>query len=186
MKKGFMSAALVAVAVAVSGCASVGQQGMNYQPRPDAVAQGDSQLQHRLLELILHGDYRYADAHINVDAYNGHVLLTGQVQNQELKTMAGDAVKRQNGVKDVRNELEIGENTSRAQRVKDSWITTNINSRLVVDNSIDSESVHVITENGVVYLMGTVSKHAADDVASLAASIDGVRQVVKVFQYIGQ
>ncbi|MCX2523762.1 BON domain-containing protein [Larsenimonas rhizosphaerae] len=185
-KTGYLTAALLVASLGLTGCSvfSTNANPNDYTTRTQTEIQGDKQLQHALLNLYLQGDSRYGESHVNVDAYNGYVLLTGQVPSQDLKDLAGEAAKRHRGVSGVRNELTVGENTSRTQRIKDSWITTRITSKLWTNNRINGDSVHVITENGSVYLMGHVSHRQADTITATATPIDGVKRVVKVFHYI--
>ena len=44
--------------------------------------------------------------------------------------------------------------------------------------------VKVVTENGVVFLMGLATQAEADRVADTAAGISGVQRVVRIFEII--
>lgn len=44
--------------------------------------------------------------------------------------------------------------------------------------------VKVLTENGVVYLLGQVDREEAQSAVKIAKSTDGVRKVVQVFEYV--
>jgi osmotically-inducible protein OsmY len=46
--------------------------------------------------------------------------------------------------------------------------------------------VKVVTENGVVFLMGIVTKDEGDAATEIARTTSGVARVVKVFEYIAQ
>lgn len=123
------------------------------------------------------------DAHINIDSFNGIVLLTGQVANEQLRTLAGDTVGKINSVRQVHNELTAGSTTDFQARSKDSWITTKIKTKLVA-SSIQSRRIVIITEAQTVFLMGLVSRYEADRITNVAKNTGGVKQVVKVFEYI--
>ena len=123
------------------------------------------------------------DAHINIDSFNGIVLLSGQVPNEQLRALAGDTVGKINSVRQVHNELTTGTPTDFQARSKDSWITTKIKTKLVA-SSIQSRRIVIITEAQTVFLMGLVSRYEADRITNVAKNTDGVKQVVKVFEYV--
>jgi osmotically-inducible protein OsmY len=123
------------------------------------------------------------DAHINIDSFNGLVLLTGQVPNEQLRNLAGDTVGKINSVRQVHNELTLGSPAGFQARSKDSWITTKIKTKLVA-SSTQSRRILIITEAQTVFLMGLVSRYEADRITNVAKNTDGVKQVVKVFEYV--
>lgn len=123
------------------------------------------------------------DAHLNIDSFNGIILLTGQVPNGQLHTLAGNTVGKINTVRQVHNELLTRAPTSFQERSKDNWITTKIKTKLVV-SSIQSRRILIRTEAQTVFLMGLVSRYEADRITNVAKTTDGVKQVVKVFEYV--
>lgn len=132
---------------------------------------------------LLKADPAFEDARVNIDSFNGFVLLTGQVPSEQLRQLAGSTVGAINSVRQVHNELQIGPQARFGSQSLDAWITTKIKSRLVA-SSIQSRRVHIITEAQTVFLMGLVSRHEADRIAEVARTSDGVKQVVKVFEYV--
>ena len=122
-------------------------------------------------------------AHINIDSFNGLVLLTGQVPSEQLRNLAGDTVGKINSVRQVHNEMTAGTPTDFQTRSKDSWITTKIKTKLVA-SSIQSRRIVIITEAKTVFLMGLVSRYEADRITDVAKNTSGVKQVVKVFEYV--
>ena len=123
------------------------------------------------------------DAHINIDSFNGIILLTGQAPNEQLRNLAGDTVGKINSVRQVHNELTVGPAAYLKARSKDGWITTKIKTKLVV-SSIQSRRIIITTEAKTVFLMGLVSRYEADRITKVAQTTRGVRQVVKVFEYV--
>ncbi|HLS99319.1 MAG: BON domain-containing protein [Porticoccaceae bacterium] len=121
--------------------------------------------------------------HVNVHAYNGVVLLTGQVPREDLRSIAGDTARRFKGVRQVHNEIQVLPKTSLMSRASDSWLTTKVKSKLIAYKDIDSSKIKVVTENGVVYLMGLVFPDEGNRAAKVTSETKGVRKVVKVFEY---
>lgn len=122
--------------------------------------------------------------HVNVTSMNGIVLLTGEAATTEARDQVLTQVRAVNGVRRITNELRIAEPSSFGSRSTDSLITSAVKSRFLVDLNIDPTRVKVVTESGVVYLMGLVTQAEGDLAAERTAGIDGVERVVKVFEYI--
>ena len=127
----------------------------------------------------------FRDAHFNVVSHNGVVLMVGQVQSEALKIRAGQiAAEASAQVRRVHNELEVAGQTTLLSRTNDSWISTKVRTQMASNKDVPSGQIRVITENGVVYLMGMLSQAQGDRAALLARNIAGVSRVVKVFEYI--
>lgn len=127
-----------------------------------------------------------AGAHINVTSYNRMVLLTGEVGSAAEKERAERLAKSQENVSSVVNDLAIEPASSLTQRSKDAIITGQIKALLVDAKDLQSNAFKVITERGVVYLMGRVTTREAQRAAEIArsGSIGGVVKVVRVFETI--
>ena len=126
----------------------------------------------------------YGAAHLSVISYHGFVLLVGQVPSDELKSLATDVVRKIADVRRIYNELEIGEATGAGTRTKDTWITTQVKSKLLASSDTPGRRVKVVTENSVVYLMGLLTEAEADRVALKAAEVSGAERVVQLFELI--
>lgn len=124
-----------------------------------------------------------ANSHINAVSHNGVVLLTGQTPTEALKQQAVEIAQAVKKVRKVHDELQVGANSSMLARSNDTWISTKVKSKLSLDNQLDASRIKVVTESGVVYLMGLVSKAEADTASRIAAETSGVQKVVRVFEY---
>ncbi|WP_295798826.1 BON domain-containing protein [uncultured Microbulbifer sp.] len=123
-------------------------------------------------------------ANIDVTSFNGVVLLTGQVPDNELRNLAGRTAQQVHSVRQVYNEVQVRGTTSVLARTSDTWLTTKVKSVLLADKEIDSGRIKVITENGVVYLMGLLTRQEAENAAEVARTVGGVQKVVKAVEYI--
>ncbi len=121
--------------------------------------------------------------HLNVTSYNGVVLLTGEVPDQGTWASVGAIAKNTEKVRVVNNELVVAPNTDLSSRSNDSYITSKVKSRMVEANKFPPNAVKVVTERGVVYLMGIVSKEEGNAAGEMAATTSGVVRVVKFFEY---
>jgi osmotically-inducible protein OsmY len=123
-------------------------------------------------------------SHINVSVAKAVVLLTGEVPSREMKILAGDTARDFTGVRLVHNELQVRGKTSIVSRTNDSVITAKIKTKLAFEEQVKAINIDVITEDSVVYLMGTIDRVSGDLAADIASASGGVRKVVKVFEYI--
>ncbi|MCC7079973.1 MAG: BON domain-containing protein [Burkholderiales bacterium] len=129
---------------------------------------------------------KYQDrVHLNVTSYNRMVLLTGEVPNEEAKRGIERIARSVANVRGVTNELSIGIPTAMSTRANDTYITSKVKARFVDAQRFNALHVKVVTENGVVYLLGLVSRQEAKDAIQLARTTEGVKKVVTVFEYIG-
>jgi osmotically-inducible protein OsmY len=122
--------------------------------------------------------------HINVASVNGIVLLTGEAATPEARDRVLTLVRSVNGIRRITNEMRITEPSSLGSRSKDLLITSAVKSRFLVTKGLDPTRAKVVTENGTVYLMGIVNHAEGDLAGELAATIDGVERVVKIFEYL--
>lgn len=126
------------------------------------------------------------DSRIKVEAYNGVVLLAGEVKNQDDRVKAEDAAAIKDGVINVVNELKLVDEISHiGKRSKDGYIGSKAKASLLkIDmEGFDPTRVHITTANREVYLMGIVSRDEADAVVERIRHLRGVDRVVKIFEY---
>lgn len=121
---------------------------------------------------------------VNVTSYNRNVLLTGQAPNA---TVLGELEGIVAGVEHVRgviNEVVVGPNSTLTARANDALITSNVKARFVDAKCFSAHHVKVVTEANVVFLLGIVTRTEADAAAEVARTSQGVRKVVRVFEFI--
>ena len=130
-------------------------------------------------------DERFDKAiHVNVTSFNRHVLLTGEVTDDGTKATVERLVRDIRNVRSTTNELRVAGVSSLTSRSNDSLITGKVKARFVDADRFQANHVKVVTENGVVYLMGLVTPREANEAIEIASTTSGVERVVKVFEYI--
>ncbi len=112
------------------------------------------------------------------------VLLLGQVPNQDVKHRAETVAVKVLGVKTIYNQITIGLPVSAATKTQDSWITTQVKSVLLVTSGVPSNDIKVVTENGIVYLMGILTRDQGNAAVQAASKASGVTKIVKIFEYL--
>lgn len=144
----------------------------------------DESIETKAIVNIHAADEAFDQAHLVVVSYNGYILIAGQVHSEALKAQATEVVRKIRRVRRIYNELEVASPSSAITRTSDTWITTKVKSYLLGSSGIEGGRVKVITENGVVFLMGLATQAEADRVADTASGISGVQRVVRIFEII--
>ena len=122
--------------------------------------------------------------HVNVTSFNRIVLLTGEVPSKEARSELERLVMAMDNVRSVTNELAVGASSSYKSRSNDALITARVKGSFVDAGKFHANHVKVLTEDSVVYLLGLVTPQEADDAVEIARLTNGVRKVVKVFEYL--
>ena len=107
------------------------------------------------------------------------MLLTGVVLTPEDRIEAGRLAWTVNGVKEVLNEVAVSDKSSVADFAKDTWITTQLRTKLLGDRLVSDINYSIETVNGTIYLMGIAQSEAElERVTGHARTIRGVQRVV--------
>ena len=154
-----------------------------YDRRSVVTIENDARIFHKVHSAIVK-DPRFRDSRIIVSSFNRVVLLVGQTPTASLRVLAEKIAQNTPSVWRVYDEVSVDYPLPIAERTKDSWITSQVRSLMLTKSGLESGSIRIVTENGVVYLMGIVTHEQADLAVHVARQINGVRKVVKVFQYI--
>ncbi len=106
-------------------------------------------------------------------------LLTGKVQDPEMRVEAVKLAWQVQGVAEVINEIEVVNTSSLADSARDYWITAQLRGHLTFDKDIRSINYPIDTVNGTVFLMGVARNQAElDRVTNHARNLAYVRRVV--------
>jgi osmotically-inducible protein OsmY len=148
-----------------------------------------TQLEDQGIELRAGNEMRAAFGsrnHINVNSYNRQVLLTGEVSSAADKLAAEQLARGVVNVSSVISELAIMGNSSLTQRSSDILVTGRVKAMLIDARDLQANTISVITERGVTYLMGRVSQREAERATSVVRSVPGVLKVVRIFEVISE
>ena len=173
-----------AFAVLLSGCASMAV-GAGASVGVAAVQERgikgkfeDAKIEAKILDLYLNAGLKLTTK-IGVEVYEGRVLLTGATINTRLADQAVGMAWKVTGVKDVYNEIQLNRTSGAADYAQDSWITTQMKSKLIFDGNVLAINYVVETVNGTVYLIGIAQdKQELDRVIDHASGLKHVRRVV--------
>jgi osmotically-inducible protein OsmY len=122
--------------------------------------------------------------HFNVTSYNRAALLTGEAATDDDRKTAEQTIARMENVRSVLNELEVMGNSSLTSRSSDTFISGRVKAAFVDAKDVQANVFKVVTERGVVYLMGRVTEREAARAVEVARGIPGVLKVVRVFEIL--
>jgi osmotically-inducible protein OsmY len=121
------------------------------------------------------------DIHINVNSFERRVLLTGEVNSEEVKARAGLVASGSKEVRIVNNELVVAKPSTFSERTEDNTLGARVRAAFVNTREIAFNSIDIVTDRRTIYLMGAVTQKEADVAAHVASRVPGVKQVVKLF-----
>jgi osmotically-inducible protein OsmY len=124
--------------------------------------------------------------HINVTSYNRQVLLTGEVTAEKDRQGALQLVERIENVKSVVNELSVMPMSNLSERSNDLLISAKVKASYVDSKDLFASAFKVVTERGVVYLMGRVTQREAKSATEKTRNVNGVNKVVRLFEIISE
>lgn len=188
MRKGY--AFIISLSIGITGllhgCMNVATSGAQAVYNRHSIQKnvGDQLTTVRVYQALNFKSNQFRNANIAITTYNGEVLLAGQAPFGWQRDKAEQITKQVSGVTKVYNLVTVGNPISSLTHVSDSWITTKVKSKLISSSEVDASQIKVVTENGSVYLMGTVPANEADAAVDIARRTAGVERVVKIFSYI--
>jgi osmotically-inducible protein OsmY len=143
----------------------------------------DTQIKFRAIGILKDYPELRNNSNIEVTVYNHIVLILGQVPNANIKVDYAKKIADIPSVRLVYNQLQVTPTISFAQYGGDTWITTKVISSFLA-NGISSLKFKVVTEHGVVYLLGVVTRSEGNKAANIASKVSGVKKVVQVLSFI--
>lgn len=123
-------------------------------------------------DIELYGD-------VSFGVVEGRVLLKGSVPTREDRVRAIQLAWKATGVREVINELQVAPDGGVLDYARDTWISTQLKSRLLLDMDVLSVNYDIESVNGVVYVIGIAQdKRELETVIGHARAIEDVRRVV--------
>ena len=123
----------------------------------------------------------------SVTSFNRLALVTGEVRSEAEKAEVGRTVASVENVRNVVNEVEVVPFISSiGQRSRDTLLTSQVKASMIDAKDLHANTIKVVTEMNVVYLMGIVTPREAQRAAEIARGVNNVRKVVRVFESISE
>tara|TARA_B100001093_G_C26473500_1_gene861655 strand:- start:64 stop:648 length:585 start_codon:yes stop_codon:yes gene_type:complete len=116
---------------------------------------------------------------VSTSVLEGRVLLTGLVDNQEIRIEAVRKVWEVEGVQEVVNEIQIGNRSSLKEYAKDVWITAQVRGLAAKTVGLRSVAYNFETIQGTVYIVGITSRpKQLEKIIEVAKTVKGVVEIV--------
>jgi osmotically-inducible protein OsmY len=174
---------LAACAPALFGGAAVGAA-VIHDRRSSGAVLDDEKIQLKIRAAI--SDDKYLDQHsaVGPTSYNRRVLLTGQADSPQVKARIAALAGSYPEVRQVIDEITVQPPADWRSDSSDAFITSKVKVALFDLHlpNFDPTRVKVVTEQGVVYLMGLLTPKEADAVVAKVRYVSGVKRVVKIFE----
>jgi osmotically-inducible protein OsmY len=167
----------------LQGCAQTqGLADPQIERRSAAAVQDDRNIEYTARQRI--ADRYRSNIQVNVTCFNRFALITGQVPDDATKQGIERIVGGIAPIKGIANELHVGRSNDTGVRRSDSGVSGDVRTRFRDSKDFNPEHIKVYTEEGVVYLLGIVTRAEADAASEIAATTRGVKKVVRVFEYM--
>ncbi len=177
-------AALLGGCVAAVGAGAVTGAAMAHDRRTTGTFVDDNLIELKAVGALQTDKELWNYSHLNVTSFNNIVLLTGESPSEALRQRAAQTVANLQKVRKVHNEVVVAAPSSMVSRSGDTLITGKVKTALINKDDVDATRIKVVTENGVVYLMGLVTQTEAVAATEVARRVGGVQRVVRIFEYI--
>lgn len=190
MKNLYQLFAVIALLSALTGCGSVlatfEVEPINTDPGKRSIAQKvlDESIETKAVVNLRAHNTAFDEAKFAVVAYNGYVLIAGEVSSLNMVSEAAEVLRNIEGVRRIYNELAVGPRSTAEIRANDAWLTTKVKTALLTHANTPALRVKVVTKNGVVYLMGLMTPKEAERAEAVAAEVSKVKKVVGLFELI--
>ena len=184
---------LIIFSVVINGCSSLaigtseitGMSLFHDRRTVESVSQ-DEQIETQIQSKLSGDNIIDRFCHFNVTVFNGVVLITGEVLSKGLQSKMSTMAKAINGVRFVRNHTMVAPISLLSSRTNDSFLTSQVKLKFSQSKDmpgLDATRIKVVTENSEVFLMGLVYPKEAEIATEHARRIEGVRRVIKVFEF---
>jgi len=131
------------------------------------------------LKGVLFTDRTHDYGDIDITLYEGRLMLTGTMKSETGREKLMQNAWKADGVKEVIDEVFVGDGTSFGQGLEDSRIDQVLRARFIGDKKVVSADYKIAVSNAVVYLLGVArSQTELDRAVELARTVAGVEKVV--------
>jgi osmotically-inducible protein OsmY len=190
MQKNKLSVLLLTVLISLQGCAAlvvgagVGAASAAHDRRTLGAQVDDKTAASRISVALSEVEALKNQTNITVQVFNGTALLVGQAPTNELIQLAQQTAAAVKNIKKLHNQIRVGSPISTGDSANDLWLSSKVKTQLIADKRIDGLNIEIEVENSEVFLMGLVSQQEGNIAVDITRNIDGVKQVVKAFEYL--
>ena len=118
------------------------------------------------------------NSRISINSFYSEVLLTGEIPTEEMKVQIEKVISSMPDVRRVYNELNVSVTKGYSSTVHDGYISSKLLAKVTASNAIKTSQIKVVTNDGVVYVMGRMTPAQQSLVIELANSTVGITELV--------
>jgi osmotically-inducible protein OsmY len=163
---------------------SLTSSAINGDNRELGVMYDDQAIDAKILTIFAGDDKLQNTSDISSTTYNHKVLLVGTTTSYALKLHAANLVRPIHDVKYVYNYIRVKNPLPKSTYSEDTWLTTKVKSALLTQKGLKSAAIKIVTDNGVVYLLGIILPSQSKLAVNTTKKVDGVKNVVNLFEYL--
>lgn len=131
------------------------------------------------LKGVLFADRTHDYGDVDITLYEGRLMLTGTMKSEDGRAKLIENAWKADGVKEVIDEIFVGDGTGFGQGVEDSRIDAAVKTRFIGNKTVVSSDYKIAVSNAVVYLIGVARSQAElEQAVELARTVAGVEKVV--------
>lgn len=120
---------------------------------------------------------------LSVVSYNRHILLLGQVANENDKAFVEQVARSEQSAQEVYNYINVSPQPRTFGNVSsDTWSTSKVRTTLLGIQGVIPSRVKIVTYDGVTYVMGILTPAEQAAVTQRVSTTSGVKKVVTLYQ----
>jgi osmotically-inducible protein OsmY len=177
---------IISILVLLSSCSTVfgpaGKFGtgvsITFDPRTVGMQIDDTIMQKSMIARLAISEKKYFLL-IQVEVLDGHIFITGKVDEPEEKIKITKLAWETRGVRSVKNAIQIRGQSNFKSTSKDILITTQLRAAMIISKTIKSSNYTLETINKKIYIFGiSFDEEERKEVLEEANKIYGVKDIV--------
>lgn len=175
-----------ATAILAGSTLSTGISALNVMAdrRANGVSQEDDRITKDIVEALKKDKEITEQVRVQVFSYNKIVLLAGEAPTQELIDKTNNIAASISGIRKVHSYFELMAAIPKQDQEVDSHLRMLLNSALFMSHGYSGMHPHLTVENGIVYVMGLLTRDEGESMINTIRQLQGVRRVVPLIEYV--
>ena len=181
---------IIFLVLTISGCSNLISAtrdkpiGENYGKRTAGSLIDDQWIETKAKVNLKKVDKRFKKAQIVIKSFNGVVLITGNVPQNDMRDIATNTIQKIRKVRIVNNHLNVSPPRASSARLSDVILKRKVKLRFLLEKHVPQNRVEVVVNDGVIFLMGLVTQSEAQKIVEETEKSYGLQKIVKVFEFI--
>lgn len=176
----------------LSGCVSL--QAIKSPEESFGVAATDRTLAQRILDKSIENTAKInisrisptfsETSRVSIHSFYSTVLITGEVPDEEAKKQVEAVVSSMPDIKQLYNKVTVANIKGASYTVHDTYISSKVNAKILANNAIKNSQVKVVTDDGIVYVMGKLTPAQREHLINIINSTVGIKELVLLTELI--